>query len=254
MNQVTSFFIINAALLFVASNIALAQNEEILQQLPEDIAAALKGKDLRAVAEGRIAVPTPNYKKSFKSNYWESELPVTLHLRGSAGQPIPTPASTTKAIKRETISATEKRKLEADIDKLIKSTEEKYKKLPELKTCTKDTNNLLESPAPSDRGIETDILFLLPEQMPQDPGEVFGKGTIAIPYDVNKPVGPAFNAISLKITCLPSRIRILGRGVARLTGLPALKNYETEPYGAGFLHESMRSKVLRIFDETGKAL
>lgn len=81
-----------------------------------------------------------------------------------------------------------------------------------------------------------DVLVLYPEDVPPDFDKAFGENTRVLRYyeDSSK---RSRSVSKLGITCIPSRVRVMGKGSFSYEGLDAVKNYDSHP--RGILDEQM---------------
>ncbi len=194
------------------------------------------------------------YPHPFYPEEWVSDRPITVHLRGTSGTPLPAPRRRIETAEWLALRAQAEEYANRQIQRNADEIDARYKNLPALPPCGKDARRFRDFDKPTGDGLYTDILFIDPGQMPSDPQEAFGAKTRVVEYDREKKSPDSFLVYTFKIRCLPSRHRVLARGVSDDEGVPALKNYDTDLYGAGTLHESMRNRAGRLFDEAGNSL
>lgn len=194
------------------------------------------------------------YPHPFYPEDWVSDRPITVHLRGTSGTPLPAPKRHRSSPEQQARDVRAAQLADQQIGRNAEIINERYKNLPRLPVCSKDSKSFRDFAEPFGNGSLSDILFIDPEQMPTDPKEVFGANTHVVAYDTKKNEPDTLLIYTFDVKCLPSRHRILARGISREEGVPALKNYDNDFYGPGTLHESMRNRSGRLFDEAGNSL
>ena len=81
--------------------------------------------------------------------------------------------------------------------------------------------------------VYSDFLFIDEKKLPLNPKEMFGKST-SIQTIRGGPKDPAIHlAHVMKVPCLPYRVRMTGKQRVYLKGFHALRNFDTDPNGAG---------------------
>jgi hypothetical protein len=89
----------------------------------------------------------------------------------------------------------------------------------------------------------SDILFLDKADMPMDPDEVFGKRTMARPYNTKEANFEVLGAVGIGVDCLPFRWRVTRKYLFTDKGLNAYKNYDKDQFGTGEFSEFMKAKL-----------
>ena len=229
--------------------------ESELEKLPPEVAQQLKYIPVKDILNGKFKVKVTLPKSVEKDPDWVSSLPITLHLRGRQGTQLP---KAEKLIKERTQENNQPPLKEGSsislLDKAANDFKQKFSKLASLPECRRDQKVFTEYQTPNGEGVLQDILFIKPEQVPLDSDEVFGADTIIIKYSSNSSSSWAYYANLEGIKCLPSRIRILGRGVYRLEGIPALKNYQNDIYGEGVLSDVIKANAQRFLSSSEGSL
>ena len=244
------YALIASCLSFIAltllSSLAHAQfiPESELKKLPPEVALQLQKIPVKDILSGKTKIkPTlPSYVE--KDPEWVNNLPITLHLRGQQGTALPKAeklrAARKEAAKKEPPTDSSSIQL---LSKASNDFKERLSKIAPLPECRRDQKVFTEYATPNGEGILQDILFIKPEQVPLDSDEAFGSDTIVIKYAADSSSSWTHFAALEGIKCLPSRIRILGRGSYRLEGMPALKNYQNDLYGEGVLSDVIKANA-----------
>lgn len=221
--------------------------ESELEKLPPEVAQQLKNIPVKEILSGKFKLKATLPDSVEKDPDWVSPLPVTLHLRGQQGTLLPKAEKLIEERKREnTKNPPQKNNSDVLINKAAQDFKERFSKVAPLPECRRNQKLFTEYATPNGEGLLQDILFIKPEQVPLDSDEAFGSDTIVIKYSTDSTSSWAHYAKLEGITCLPSRIRILGRGVYRLEGMPALKNYQNDVYGEGVLSDVIKATASRF--------
>ncbi|RIL04602.1 MAG: hypothetical protein DCC75_12460 [Proteobacteria bacterium] len=181
--------------------------------------------------------------------------PVILkHFRSDQGIPFPDPSSFNFPggphfeIPREKLENVTKLGIEA-MKQLAKPI-----KIDPLPDCKKDQTlkeRVSKQVLGNDKTLLLDMLFTR-DDAPLDSSEIFGIGTMVVPYRTNDSNPMALLARRLGVTCLPFRIRSTESTVMRDTGMNALRNYDQNPHKQGVFHEYIRAKY-KMDDKVKKA-
>ena len=226
---------------------------EEIKKLPPEIAERASRMSIEKAVAG---VPT-FAPVSERAPDWVNSLPITLHLRGTAGKPLPEAEKLReerRQARRQTRSPEERVRQATAEHRAMMSRYNASRQMKPLPACHRDTKHFTPFASPLRRDVIQDLLFVKPGESLTDSDEQFGQLTQVIPYDPSRPSNWAMYGKNMGITCLPTRLRILGKGLSREEGLPALRNYDTEPYGKGELKDSVKSRTNRLYDEQGGSL
>lgn len=236
-----------------ASVHAQTLSEVELQALPPEVARQLQNVPVKDILSGKVRVKSSLPAMTEKDPDWVSPLAITLHLRGTSGTALPSKekliAERKQAGKQQQTAKDESKAL---MERASKHFLDQLSKIPPLPECHRDVKDFSAYPTPNGDSILQDILFVSAEQVPLDVDEAFGDKTIVVKYSAENPSSWMQFAQLEGIKCLPSRIRISGRGVYRLEGIPALKNYQSDSSGDGVLSDAIKAKVRRLQTGSGE--
>ncbi|MBX7145100.1 MAG: hypothetical protein K1X79_11665 [Oligoflexia bacterium] len=168
---------------------------------------------------------------------------VIRHFRGKAGIPLPNKDDIPFPFK-----VTEENLKQAfeDYFKVVNQFLEANTTPAKLPKCTKNETTKTETGYTDDEKPEeliADILFLDKRDVPLDVEEVFGKKTMARPYNANEPNFETLGALGIGVDCLPFRWRVTRKYLIKDTGKNALKNYDKDQFGEGEYSEYMKAKL-----------
>ena len=114
----------------------------------------------------------------------------------------------------------------------------------EVARCSENGSQRVETGlTPEAPGPAYDVLYLPPDLVPSEAGEVYGSKTRV--RMVENPVTPliAFHLSEDSIPCVPFRIRVFDSVKIYDKGKNALKNYDRNPRGLGEFHPWVKEKI-----------
>lgn len=118
------------------------------------------------------------------------------------------------------------------------------KERPILPNCSESKSFRIKVKPGSDKippkTLISDILYLRSYSIPADTVDVFGPTAEVRAYEPDEKNIHFHTAIGLGVTCLPYRIRITDSYTDRLQGNDALKNYNRNLTGNGFMHKEAK--------------
>lgn len=226
----------------MAEQLGLDPNSE---QMHNIVTSYYQTRDKEAIAEEQ-----GDTQQGFFENIDDDEDPdspnrheVIRHFRGKAGIPFPNKDDIPfpfKVTEEDLKSAFE------DYFKTVEKFLEANTTPAKLPKCSKNETTRTETGYNEDEKPEelvADILFLDKRDLPLDTEEVFGKKTIARPYNSNEPNFETLGALGIGVDCLPFRWRITRKYLFKDTGKNALKNYDKDQTGEGEYSEFMKAKL-----------
>lgn len=167
--------------------------------------------------------------------------PIVGHYKSEESISFPTPKPYLTPEGKELIDAEIKRRMTIPEGKAY-PTPEIYKP-EELFPCTKNKTTTDRREGMS-AGEGLDLLFLDPEQVPPEAEVVLGNTVRIVPYTKEVSLGTEL-AREFKVTCLPTRIRVVEATLYRHEGENALRNFEKDPKNGDvhpFLKQLRRKK------------
>lgn len=217
---------------------------EIIQRISQRLRIKPDGRHMQAVIAAQYGGVAALDKRIEEQDEDEAVPdPIILHLRSTKGIPIPRPEELPPVLE---LSEEQQQQIIEEYLKGVEEIKELHSKVPELPKCTESKTTREDTgmkDAHSDKTILFDMLFMRKDQIPLDPDEVFGAGTIVQPYVSGQPDGPSFATIGVGVTCLPTRMRATKAYVYRDEGANALKNFDENPHGKGKVHPKMKELV-----------
>lgn len=168
-------------------------------------------------------------------------LPIAAHFRGEDGIDFP--------------SEDEMVKIPQPTDEDINKAVAEYQKIsadylpqafnpPKLGRCEEDNTEKedLGYSGSDEKEVVFDMLFIAPEDMPKDPDEAFGKETSVRVFDLEGDPDYAISILSMGVDCLPYRIRSTNKFKFTHKGEMALRNYDRDSHGSGFLFAALKGR------------
>lgn len=168
-------------------------------------------------------------------------LPIAAHFRGDDGIAFPTEEEMPKFPEPT----------QADIEKVVAD----YQKTsadylpqafnpPKLGRCEEDKTEKedLGYSGADEKEVIFDMLFISPEDMPKDPDEAFGRETSVRVFDPEGDPDYAVSILSMGVDCLPYRIRSTNKYKFTHKGETALRNYDRDSHGSGFVFAALKGR------------
>jgi hypothetical protein len=150
--------------------------------------------------------------------------------------PIPTPSALPEAWQK---------RIEAEVAAEVTAAHTPRPATP-LPICMHDrTKKVARATASSVKGKDStsfDLLVIDQKDLPNDHDEVFGKNTQILVHAPEFARDVTEVTSTLKVSCVPSRVRVTGRNRFLHEGKDALKNYDEDPNGKGKVHELMKGR------------
>lgn len=151
--------------------------------------------------------------------------PIVSHYKSEEGGIFPTPKPEATPAGKEQVEAEVMRRMKI-LEGKTYPTPEIYKP-EELFPCTKNKTTSDKREGMS-AGEGLDLLFLNPDQIPPEAEVVLGATVRIVPYTKEVSLGTEL-AREFKVTCLPTRIRVVEAVLYRHEGENALRNFEKDP-------------------------
>lgn len=175
-----------------------------------------------------------------------ADLPVIKHYRASYGVNLPKREEVYNPLKMDREEIKEKLKeYMAEAEPVLRSayTAQPLPACAETKTDRQELSS--ETAAKGDKEklakVIMDVLFLTQDQLPLSKTNVFGEKTKVHVYKPGTQDKASVLAQASGVPCLPYRVRITRKFRHTHYGLDALKNYDKNQHGKGFLQDSMKS-------------